>query len=139
MLGFHPYLVFPGTCREAFTRYRDVFGGELTLLTMAEAPEDERPPPEHADLILHAALAVGASVLMGSDDPDGDGGPMTGCSVSFATGDAALAARVFEGLSDGGTVTMPLGETFWSPCFGMCTDRFGVSWMVDVEAPADAA
>jgi PhnB protein len=138
MIGFHPYLVLPGTCREAFTRYREVFGGELTLLTMAEAPGDERPPPEHAELIMHAALTVGDGVLMGSDDPAG-GGPMAGCAVSFATGDAAQAARVFEGLSDGGTVTMPLGETFWSPCFGMCTDRFGVSWMVNTEAPTEGA
>ncbi len=135
-MPFHPYLVFSGDCRHAFTRYKEIFGGELTLLTMADAPPEASSSPEHADLIMHAALVFGENLLMGSDDPGGDGGRKTGFAVNYTTADPDEAKRVFEGLADGGEVTMQLEEVFWSPLFGMCTDRFGVPWMVNVEAPA---
>jgi PhnB protein len=137
-MAFHPYLFFSGTCREAFTRYHQVFGGDLVLLPMSEAPSDQPVPPEQADLIMHAALTFGDDLLMGSDDPTGDGGPMRGVAVSYTTKDMGEATRVFDGLAEGGTVTMPLGETFFSPRFGMCVDRFNVPWMVNVEPPAAA-
>ncbi|CAN5730179.1 VOC family protein [soil metagenome] len=137
-MAFHPYLMFGGNCRDAFTRYQEIFGGELVLLAMKDMPGDEPVPADQADLIMHAALKFDDHLLMASDDPTTDGfGPVQGMQVSFTTGDVAEAQRVFEALADGGEVTMPIAETFWSPMFGMCVDRFGTPWMVDAEAPAD--
>jgi len=134
-MAFHPYLFLSGTCREAFTRYQEIFGGELQLLTMSDMPSEEPVPADQAGMIMHAALTIDGNLLMGSDDPTGDGGPMKGMSVNYTVADVDDATRVFEALADGGEVTMPLAEAFWSPLFGMCVDRFGVPWMVDVEAP----
>src|SRR5437868_3645824 len=73
-MNFHPYLAFPGSCRAAFTRYQEIFGGELVLLTMADAPPDAGPPPEGVpnDAIMHAALMSEGALLMGGDDPSGN-------------------------------------------------------------------
>ncbi|HVM39894.1 MAG TPA: VOC family protein [Acidimicrobiia bacterium] len=137
-MALHPYLFFSGTCREAFTRYHEIFGGDLVLLPMSEAP-DQPVPPEQADLIMHAALTFGDNLLMASDDPTGDGGPVKGMSVNFTVDDASEAERVFAALAEGGEVTMPLAETFWSPKFGVCVDRFGTPWMVNVAAEEEPA
>jgi PhnB protein len=141
-MAFHPYLYFSGTCREAFTRYQEIFGGELVLLTMADMPAEDaaaQVPPEQADLIMHAALTFGDNLLMASDDPTGDGAGARGIAVNYTTPDVGEAERVFKELSVGGEVAMPMGETFWSPSFGMCTDRFGIPWMVNAEAPEQPA
>ena|SRR6266513_2408464 len=138
-MAFHPYLFFGGNCREAFTRYREIFGGELFLLPMSDAPSEEAVPAAQADLIIHAALAFEGSVLMASDDPTGNVGPMQGMYVNYTVADVAEAERVFEALADGGEVTAPLAETFFSPKFGMCVDRFGTPWMVNAEAPEQSA
>ena len=140
-MAFRPYLAFAGNCREAFTRYQEIFGGELALLTMADAPEDAGPPPPgaNADAIMHAALASGDARLMGADDPSGSfEGKVQGMCVNYSVPDAAEARRVFDALSKGGQVQVPLGQTFFSPAFGMCTDHFGTPWMVMVETPADS-
>ncbi len=135
----NPYLFFSGTCREAFTHYQQVFGGELFIQTMAEAPEGEAMPGSTPDTVMHAALPVGDTLLMGSDDPTSDGGPMKGVAVSYTADDVPGAEKAFGALSEGGEVTMPLGKTFWSPMFGMCTDRFGVPWMVGVNDPSQGS
>lgn len=134
-MSFHPYLNFAGNCREAFTRYQEVFGGELTLLSMADMPDGagDAVPAEQRDLIMHAALMVGDELLMASDDPTGGYDGTRGMWVNVSVDDAAEAERVFKELSDGGEVTMPLAETFWSPAFGMCVDRFGTPWMVNAQ------
>lgn len=135
-MPFHPYLFFTGTCREAFTRYQEVFGGDLTMLPMSEMPSDEPVPAEQADLIMHAALTFEGHMLMGSDDPTGDGGPKKGAAVSYTAPGVSEAEQAFAGLAEGGEITMPMAEAFWSPRFGMCVDRFGTPWMVSVEAPS---
>jgi PhnB protein len=138
-MPFHPYLFFGGNCREAFTRYQEIFGGELVLLTMSDAPSDEPVPADRADLIIHAALTFGDALLMASDDPMSDEfGPVQGMMVNFEAGALDEATRIFEALADGGEVTQPLIETFFSPGFGMCTDAFGTPWMITT-AQADAA
>jgi PhnB protein len=76
---------------------------------------------------------------MASDDPTGDGGPVKGVAVNFSLEDQAEAERIFKELTEGGEVTMPIGETFWSPKFGMCTDKFGIPWMVNVPGPGQTA
>jgi PhnB protein len=134
-MPLHPYLFFTGTCRQAMTRYHEVLGGQLDVMTVADMPEGAEPPPGPAnpDLVIHAALTLGAGdLLMASDDPTGDGAGMKGMAVSLTLADADEATRIFEALAEGGETTMPMGETFWSPRFGMCTDRFGTSWMVNV-------
>jgi PhnB protein len=139
-MTFRPYLAFAGNCREAFHRYQQLFGGELVLLTMGDMPSDAGPPPPgaKADAIMHAALTAGDELLMGADDPSGNfEGTVNGMCVNCSLPDVAEAKRVFDALSEGGQVQMPLGETFFSAAFGMCTDRFGTPWMVMVDAPAE--
>ncbi len=129
-MAFRPYLFFGGNCREAFTRYQEIFGGELTVIAMKDVPGQE-PPAGKADLVIHAALTVGEDLLMASDDPmSEDFGPVQGMMVSYDATDVDDATRVFEALAEGGSVTQKLEPTFFSPAFGMCTDRFGTPWMV---------
>ena len=135
-MAYRPYLFFGGNAREAFTRYQEIFGGELTLLTMADVP-GETPPADAPDLIIHAALANGDDLLMGSDDMgDGDSSPVRGLMVSYDAADLADANRVFDALADGGTVTQAVEPTFFSEGFGMCTDRFGMPWMIVAPEPS---
>jgi PhnB protein len=139
-MAFRPYLFFGGNCREAFTRYQQIFGGELTLLTMGDVPSEEAPPPEAADMIIHAAIAIGDDLLMASDDPTADGfGPVQGMMVSYDAADVDDAKRVFEALADGGTISQALEPTFFSTAFGMCVDRFGTPWMVVAPEPSQAS
>lgn len=136
-MAFHPYLFFGRNCREAFTRYQEIFGGELVLITMKDMPSDEQIPDADAELIMHAALMVDGTLLMGSDDPTSDSfGPVQGMQVNYAVAAVDEATRVFEALADSGKVTLPIGATSWSPAFGMCVDRFGTPWMVGAEAPS---
>ena len=137
-MAFYPYLNFGGNCREAFTRYQEILGGELTLLGMSDMPSDQPVPADQADLVMHAALNVDGNLLMASDAQPGDFGPVQGMYVDYTTSDSAEAERVFDALAEEGAVTMPFGETFWSPGFGMCVDRFGTPWMVDVERPRES-
>lgn len=136
-MAFHPYLMFGGNCREAFTYYQEVFGGELVLLPLSEAPGgDDAVPAEQADLIMHAALTYDDHLLMASDDIGNDDfHGVHGMNVCYSAPDVDDAKRVFTALADGGAVTMPLEETFFSPMFGMCIDRFGTPWMIDTDAP----
>lgn len=136
-VSFHAYLFFSGTCREAFTRYNEIFGGELSVMTNAEAPPDGGMPGS-PDMVIHAAITLGnGGLLMASDDPTGDAGGTKGIAVSYTAKDPAEAERVFVALSESGEVTAPLAETFFSPRFGMCVDRWGVSWMVNTEAAGE--
>jgi PhnB protein len=136
-MTFRPYLAFAGNARDAFTRYQEIFGGELVLLDFASTPPEAGPPPEgtNTDLIMHGALMTPDGLLMGADDPSGNfNGNVSGmcCNVSLA--DPGEAKRVFDALAERGTVQVPIGETFFSPAFGMCTDRFGTPWMVMVDS-----
>jgi PhnB protein len=136
-MAFHPYLFFGGNCREAFTRYQEIFGGELVLLTTQDMPPEEQMPGARPDLIMHAALTIGDDLLMASDDPTTDDfGAVHGMQVSYSTADVDDVKRVFEALAEGGTITGPIGPTSWSPMFGMCIDRFGTPWMIGADAPA---
>lgn len=130
-MSFRPYLFFGGNCEEAFTRYHEVFGGQLDIMRMKDVPGEE-PPPGQEDLVIHAALNRGNDdYLMGSDDPmSTDFGPVQGMMVTYDATDAADAKRVIDALAEGGELTQELIPTFFSEAFGMCTDRFGTPWMV---------
>lgn len=133
-----PYLFFTNTTREAMTRYQEVLGGELEIMGADAAPPGEEPPFEMPEgFVMHAALTFGdGDLIMASDDPTGDGAGVKGAALHLSFDDEAEVRRTFEALAEGGTIEMPLEATFWSPLFGSCVDRFGVSWMVDL-APSD--
>ncbi|HVE47129.1 MAG TPA: VOC family protein [Acidimicrobiales bacterium] len=128
-MAFRPYLFFGGNCREAFTRYQEIFGGELTVMALKDAPGAD-PPAGKENLVIHAALTIGDDLLMASDDPMSEDFSVQGMMVSYDASGVDDAKRVFEALAEGGTVTQKLEPTFFSPAFGMCADRFGTPWMV---------
>lgn len=135
-MAFHPYITFGGNCREAFSHYQEVFGGELVLLPWSEAPSPDEIPPERRDQLMHASLQIGDDLLMASDHMgEGEFQGVQGTNVCCTVPDADEAKRVFTALADGGTVVMPLEPTFFSPMFGMCVDRFGTPWIIDTDAP----
>jgi len=135
--SIQPYLFFSGRCDEALAFYKTVLGAQVDfLMRYKEAPEPPPPgmvPPGWENKVMHATFRVGASTLMASDG-DGPGGGFKGFSLSLTLPTEAEARRVFAALADDGKVIMPLGKTFWSPCFGMVTDKFGLGWMVTVAA-----
>jgi PhnB protein len=131
----NPYLSFRDTARPAMEFYRSVFGGRLDISTFGEfggAPEGLTD-----DHVMHATLQTDADfTLMASDSP---GGATMGdaITVSLSGDDAAALRRYWEALADGGTVTVPLERQMWGDEFGMCVDRFGVPWMVDIGPAPD--
>lgn len=133
-MSLHPYLYFTNTTREAMSRYHEILGGDLDIMSAADLPATEEMPFEApADFVIHAALTLAdGALLMASDDPTGDGSGVKGAAVNLTIDDMDEARRIFEGLAEGGSIDMALGETFWSPLFGACVDRFGVTWMVNV-------
>jgi PhnB protein len=130
-----PYLFFDGTCEKAFAFYESVLGGELVLMRRRDAPDQGELTPGHDDRILHASLTVGDVMLMGSDGDPARPQTLGGFAVHLEVASTADAERIFTALGEGGTVKMPLGETFWSHAFGVTADRFGVTWMVDHGKP----
>lgn len=133
-----PYLFFKGTCREAMTRYAEILGVDAPeILPFAGLPEADKAhmPGVPDDAVMHASLKVGSGLLMGSDDMGPDFTPMAGSSVNVTLPTAEDATRVFEALSAGGEVRMPLMEMFWTPAFGTLTDKWGIRWMVMAEGP----
>ena len=128
------YLFFNGQCRQAFQFYEKALNGKIEfMMTYGESPEKEKCAPQDADKIMHVRLRVGSHALMASDSPPQYYKTPQGFSVSFTAANKTDAERVFGELSQGGTVTMPMAKTFWTEAFGMCVDRFGVSWMVGCE------
>lgn len=127
----NPYISFKDDARQAFEFYRSVFGGELSLSTFGEGMGDPNAPG--ADKIMHAMLETDQGyTLMGADTPPGmehDAG--SSISVSLSGDDDALR-DYWQKLSSSGTVTMPLEKQVWGDEFGMCTDQFGISWMVNI-------
>jgi len=138
-MAFRPYLAFAGNAREAFTRYQQIFGGELVLLDMASIPPEAGLPPDGmaTDAIMHAALTSPDALLMGADGPV-DGTASNNICVNASLASPAEVTRVFDALADGGSVQQPVTETFFSPAFGMCTDRFGIPWMIMVDQPMES-
>jgi len=130
----NPYIGYAGTARQAMEFYRSVFGGDLTMSTYGEAGA---AGGADADKIMHAQLETPTGyTLMASDAPSGmDTTGGTNVSISLSGDDEQLRGY-FEKLSDGGSVTMPLEKQMWGDEFGMCVDRFGVAWMVNVSQPA---
>lgn len=129
-----PHLNFNGQCREAFETYEKVLGGKINFMgTWAEMPGAEQFPPEMHKLIMHATISIGDQLIMGADSPPDKYEKPQGLWVSINVKNVADAERIFKDFCDGGNVVMPFDQTFWSPGFGMCVDRFGTPWMVNTE------
>ena len=129
------YLTFDGRCAQAFKFYERALGGQIQMMmTHGESPMAEKAPAAWKNMIMHARMTVGDNnVLMGSDFPPEDYEGSKGFSVSLGVETQQEAERVFKALSEKGNVRMPLQQTFWAQAFGMLTDQFGVSWMVNFE------
>ena len=133
----NPYLSFKDEAREAMEFYHSVFGGELTLSTFAELQASE--DPDEQDKIMHGMLETPEGmVLMGADTPNSmEYVPNAGTAMSLSGDDDARLRDYWERLSAGGEVTLPLELAPWGDSFGMCVDKFGVSWMVNIAGQQD--
>ncbi len=129
----NPYLNFTDNAREAMEFYKDVFGGNLVVSTFG----DYGTQGDEANKVMHAQLdSENGFTLMAADTPEGmTRNPGDSITVSLSGDDAEQLRGYWEKLSGGGNVTMPLEKQMWGDEFGMCTDRFGVPWMVDIVAP----
>jgi PhnB protein len=135
----NPYISFRDNAREAMTFYQAVFGGDLALSTFGEFQASD--DPAESDKIMHGMLTTTQGmVLMGADTPNSMGyTPGSAISISISGDDEAELRGYYEKLSgDGGTVTVPMEQAPWGDIFGMCTDRFGVAWLVNVNNPQAA-
>ena len=134
-----PYITFGGRCEEALEFYKKSIGAEVTgVLRWKDSPDkDMKGPPGSEEKIMNASFRIGDNKLM-ADDGMGEKKAVEfkGMTLVIEVADDAEAKRVFTALSEGGNVTMPLAKTFWTSSFGTLTDKFGVPWMVNVEAPA---
>ena len=135
-MQINAYLTFDGQCKEAFELYARVLGGTLKLMTIGESPMAGQLAPEWQGRIMHARLDVGGQTIMASDTPPGEHRPPQGLSVSVQVREPEETERIFDALADGGKVTVPLAETFWSPRFGMLVDRYGTPWMINCDREA---
>ncbi|HVF34585.1 MAG TPA: VOC family protein [Candidatus Saccharimonadia bacterium] len=130
-----PYLFFGGRCEEALAFYRDAVGAEVTMKMRFDESPDPMPDgmlaPGFGNKIMHSEFRIGQTAILASDGCSTDE-KATGFSLALTVPTIADADRAFAKLADGGKVTMPLGKTFWSPRYGMLTDRFGIGWMVMV-------
>lgn len=128
-----PYLMFNGNCAEALKHYEEALGATVVFSqTFKDSPACDNVSADWADKIMHASFKVGDTVMMASDAPQGYKEPQ-GISVALGLNDPAKGEQIFNALSDGGQVTMPYQATFWAAGFGMCVDRFGIPWMINVE------
>ncbi len=131
-----PYLFFDGRCEEAVEFYRKALGAEATMLMrFKDSPEPQQPgacPPVAGDKVMHASFRIGESTVFASDGHCGGKPSFQGFSLSLTVANDAEVRRLFAALADGGRVQMSLAKTFFSSCFGMVADRFGVVWMVYV-------
>jgi PhnB protein len=129
-----PYLNFKDNTRQAMEFYHAIFGGKLSMKTFAEYHAAQTPQEAH--LIMHAELVTeNGMTLMASDTPQRmEYRPGSNFSLSLSGSNRAELTGYFEKLSDGGTLTMPLAPAIWGDTFGMCTDKFGVNWMVNIRA-----
>jgi PhnB protein len=134
MITINPYLNFNGNTEEAFNFYKSVFGGEfLVIQRFKDTPEAGKIPLEDQSKLMHIALPIGkGNILMGTDAIESSGRVTQGTSIhlSVTTESDSETKNIFTALSAGGKVTIPLDKMFWGAYFGMCTDKFGVQWMV---------
>jgi PhnB protein len=139
----NPYLTFPGNCDEAFNFYKGIFGGDFTYVGFFK----DMPPqpgvkisPEEGKKIMHISLPIGKHTTLMGSDAGGEWAPSmqvgNNISISITATSKAEADRIFNGLANGGKITVPLAITFWGDYFGMCTDKFNINWMMSFNEKA---
>ncbi|MEN9337093.1 MAG: hypothetical protein RLZZ500_2080 [Bacteroidota bacterium] len=140
MAKVNPYLIFNGTCEAAFLHYETVFGTPIAYMgkfkDMPPAEATEPVAEEESNRVMHVVLPISAeTLLMGSDSTSQQGAVSVGenVQISIDTSSQEEADRLFNGLAAGGKILMPMSKTFWGAYFGMCTDAFGVHWMVNFD------
>jgi PhnB protein len=138
MATLNPYLNFAGNTEEAFTFYKSVFGGEfVTVSRFKDTPHGDNMSAEDKEKLMHIALPIGkGNVLMGTDTLASSGHTLNvgnNVSLSLSPESEAETEQLFNGISAGGTVIVPLEKAFWGAYFGMCIDKFGITWMVNYE------
>ena len=137
MAQLNPYLNFKGSTEEAFNFYKSVFGGEFSsLIRFGEHPGCDGMPAEDKNKIMHMSLPIGRNILMGTDV--GDSAPFllregNNISLTLSPGSRQEADQLFDSLSEGGDVLVPIADSSWGSYFGMVTDRFGIPWMIDYD------
>ena len=138
MPALNPYLNFNGTTEEAFGFYKSVFGGEFAMvMRFKDIPKEYKGADHEDNKIMHIALPIaGGNVLMGSDVPESMSKVTTGNNIQISISPASKeeADKLYNGLSAGGTVTMPMADAFWGAYFGMCIDKYGISWMINYDS-----
>lgn len=128
------YLTFNGNCKEAFEFYAKCLNGKIeAMMPHSGTPAEQHVPAEWRDKIIHARMTIGNEVLMASDAPPDHYDRPQGFSVNLGVKDEQEAKRIYDELSAGGKVTMPLAPTFWARQFAMLVDRFGTPWMINCE------
>jgi PhnB protein len=134
----HPYLFFNGRCEEAVAFYQRAIGAEVSMMMRYKdspmPPDPSMLPPGNENKVMHLSMRIGETTMSASDGHCEGKTSFEGFSLSLTASSDAEADRLFAALADGGQVRMPLTKTFFSPRFGMLVDRFGVSWMVIVQA-----
>jgi PhnB protein len=126
--------MFNGDCAEALKFYEKLLDAKIEgMFPYGGSPAADQAPPEWGDKIMHATLNIGDTKLMASDCPPGQYRKPEGISVALGLSDAAKGEQIFNALAENGQVIMPYQKTFWAAGFGMCVDRFGIPWMVNVE------
>jgi PhnB protein len=132
------YLFFDGRCEEALEFYRQVLGAKPgRLMRYQDSPEAPPPgmvPPGYENKIMYSDFRIGDSQIMACDDCTCKHTDFQGFNLSLSVANETEAKRVFTALATGGSVSMPLAKTFFSPCFGMLKDKFGIGWMVIMPA-----
>ncbi|MBV9216844.1 MAG: VOC family protein [Acidobacteria bacterium] len=131
MLGVKPYISFNGNCEEAINFYKEALGAEVLFVQkVGDSPMKGRAPD---DSVMHSTLKIGDTHLMASDNMGRQTTVGDNITLALGSDDVEAATAMFERMSDGGTVIMPLQETFWAELFGMLTDKFGINWMFNCE------
>lgn len=141
MATVNVYLTFDGNCKQAFEFYKSVFGGDFPFIGFfKDMPPQEGMPPmsaEDGDKVMHVSLPISKETMLLGSDTGGEWSANfkqgNNFSVSINTDSTEEADKLFNGLSAGGQVTMPMANTFWGSYFGMFTDKFGINWMVSFE------
>jgi PhnB protein len=137
MASINPYLNFLGNTEEAFNFYKSVFGGEFTTFQrFKDVPGTENMPEADKGKIMHVSLPIGGTILMGTDALESMGHHITvgnNFSISINTDSEKETETIFNAISKGGSIEMALEKTFWGAYFGMCTDKFGIQWMVNFD------
>jgi len=136
-MQLNAYLTFNGNCATALKFYEQHLGAKVEMMmTFGESPAAEQVPAGWRDKVMHARLTIGGSILMASDAPPDRYNEPKGFSVSLGVDSPAQAERIFASLAEGGTVQMPLQQTFWAARFGSVVDKFRIPWMVNCEQSA---